>query len=117
MAQMSARIPDLKSGNDFTAARPQDPRSGHVLAWLITGGVLGSVFVASAICYVWLYIQQLQNGYRLAKICEENEVHSTVQRKLRLEWSRFQDPSRLEEIGRNQFGLGPPRPDQKLVVK
>ena len=113
---MSGHMLDLKSGNDYSAPE-QGPPAGHVLVWLVTAGLLGSVFVVSAICYVWLYMQQLQNGYRLAKICEENEVHSTVQRKLRLEWSRFQDPSRLEELGRNQFGLGPPRPDQKLVVR
>jgi cell division protein FtsL len=115
-AENSGLMIDLKSGNDF-AVQNRKPLAGHFRLSLFAGGVLGVVFVVSAIFYVWLYIQQLQNGYRLAKICEENELHSTVQRKLRLEWSRFSDPYRLEEIGRNQFGLGPPRPDQKLVVR
>jgi cell division protein FtsL len=107
---------NLKSGNDYTV-QERKPAAGHVRFWLFTGAILGAVFVVCAIFHVWLYIQQLQNGYRLARICEENELHSTVQRKLRLEWSRFSDPYRLEEIGRNQFGLGPPRPDQKIVLK
>ena len=107
---------DLKSENDFTV-QDRKPAAGRFKLWLFAGGVLGAIFVVCAIFYVWLYIQQVQNGYRLAKICEENELHSTLQRKLRLEWSRFSDPYRLEEIGRNQLGLGPPRPDQKRVVR
>jgi hypothetical protein len=66
---------------------------------------------------VWLYVQQIQNGYRISKTYEESELLSTVHRKLTIEWSRFQDPQRLGEIGQNQFSLGPPRPDQKVVMR
>jgi len=86
-------------------------------AWLTSAILLGVVFVASAMFYVWLYVQQIQNGYRISKTYEESELLSTVHRKLTIEWSRFQDPQRLAEIGRNQFSLGPPRPDQKVVMR
>lgn len=107
---------NLKPGSDFTF---QEPRSGtsHIGVWLVAATFLGVVFVCCAIFYVWLYVHQVQNGYRLAKIYEENELLSTVQRKLTLEWSRFGDPYRLEEIGRNQFGLAPPRSEQKLLMR
>ncbi len=106
----------LRSGNDYEV-QEKSAAPGHIRIWLFASGILGLLFVACAIFYVWLYIQQVQNGYKISKLCEQNELHSTVQRKLRLEWSRLRDPNRLEEIGRNQFGLGPPRPDQKIVLR
>lgn len=106
----------LKPGMDFDF-REKSAGFGRVWPWLAASVVLGVVFVTCAVFYVWLYVQQVQNGYRLAKIFEEIELHGTVQRKLRLEWSRFRDPTRLEEIGRNQFGLAPPRPDQKVMMR
>jgi hypothetical protein len=89
----------------------------RIWAWLGSAIFLGVVFVTCAIFYVWLYVQQIQNGYRLSKAYEESELLSTVQRKLTIEWSRFRDPQRLGEIGQNQFGLAPPRPDQKVVMR
>ena len=106
----------LKPGSDFRSEE-KDRGSLHMGAWLVSAVFLGVVFVFCAIFYVWLYVQQVQNGYRLAKIFEENELHSMVHRKLKLEWSRFRDPYRLEEIGRSQFGLAPPRPDQKVMMR
>jgi hypothetical protein len=88
----------------------------RIWVWLASSIFLGAVFVVCAIFYVWLYVQQIQNGYRLSKAYEESELLSNVQRKLTIEWSRFRDPQMLGEIGRNQFGLAPPRSDQKLVI-
>lgn len=106
----------LKPGNDFTF-QEKDQVSSRIWAWLACSVLLGVVFVTCAVFYVWLYVQQVQNGYRLAKIYEETELHGTVQRKLKLEWSRFRDPNRLEEIGRSHFGLAPPRADQKVLMR
>jgi hypothetical protein len=85
--------------------------------WIVPMSVLGVTFVAGAIFYVWLYMQQIQNGYRLAKLYEQHEALLAIERKLRLEWCRFQDPIQLEDLGRNRFGLGPPRQDQKILVR
>jgi len=92
-------------------------RSVPIWAWLASATFLCAVFVICAVFYVWLYVEQIRNGYRLSKAYEESELLSNVQRKLTIEWSRFRDPQRLEEIGRNQFGLAPPRPDQKVVMR
>jgi hypothetical protein len=107
-------ILSMKPEGDF---RSQDHAPARMWAWLASAVFLGAVFVICAVFYVWLYVQHVQNGYRLSKIYEEGELHSTVQRKLVIEWSRFQDPQRLGEIGLNQFGLAPPRPDQKVVMR
>jgi len=104
----------LESDPGFQQRAPAPVRMG---AWLASAIILGAVFVVCAVFYVWLYVQQIQNGYRLSRVYEEGELLSTVQRKLTLEWSRFRDPQRLGEIGRNQFGLAPPRPDQKVVMR
>jgi len=85
--------------------------------WLASAILLGAVFVVCAVFYVWLDVQQVKNGYRLSKAMEESELLSNVRRKLTIEWSRFRDPQRLGEIGRNQFGLAPPRPDQKVIMR
>jgi cell division protein FtsL len=115
-ATEGASMLSLKPSGDFNF-QEKDHTSPHMGVWLSSAVFLGVVFVLCAIFYVWLYVQQVQNGYRLAKIYEENELQSTVQRKLKLEWSRFRDPYRLEEIGRSQFGLAPPRPDQKVMMR
>jgi cell division protein FtsL len=106
----------MKPAIDFNSQR-KNSASAHIWAWLISAIVLGVISVGCAVFYVRLYVQQVQNGYQLSKLAEENEIHSTVQRKLTLEWSRFRDPVRLEEIGRNQFGMAPPRADQKILVR
>jgi cell division protein FtsB len=88
-----------------------------VKALVLLAGALGTVFILGAVFYVWLYVQQVQNGYRLSSLHDEYEQLVTVQRKLRLEWSRFQDPHHLEELGRREFGLSPPKSDQKISVQ
>ncbi len=96
---------------------PTPSASAGLKAWMFLAGVLGCVFMLGAILYIWLYVQQIQNGYRLANLHEEFDQLVTVQRKLYLEWSRFQDPHHLEELGRKEFGLNPPRSDQKVPMR
>jgi hypothetical protein len=105
----------LKSASDVENT-PKHPSTAGLKALVSIAGVLGIVFVLGAILYVWVYVQQVQNGYRLAGLYEEHEQLIRVQRKLHLEWSRFQDPHHLQELGRKEFGLNPPRADQKMSV-
>jgi hypothetical protein len=90
---------------------------GPLTGWIAATAFLVISFVVGSIFYVWLYMQRVQNGYRLAKLYEQHEALLAIERKLRLEWCRFQDPNQLEDLGRNRFGLGPPRQDQKIVVR
>ncbi len=85
--------------------------------WMVATGLLCVGFVVGAIFYVWLTMQQVHNGYRLARLYEQHEALLALERKLRLEWCRFQDPNQLEDLGRNRFGLMPPRQDQKILVR
>ncbi|MGA2404966.1 MAG: cell division protein FtsL [Syntrophobacteraceae bacterium] len=115
-SEKSASILSMKPEGDFKFEH-KDSTSVCMWAWLASAIFLGAVFVICAVFYVWLYVQQVQNGYRLSKIYEESEFLSMVQRKLTIEWSRFRDPQRLGEIGQNQFGLARPRPDQTVVMR
>ncbi|MGO9312128.1 MAG: hypothetical protein ACLQBD_14910 [Syntrophobacteraceae bacterium] len=115
-AKENASILSMKPESDFNFQHKHSTPV-RMWAWLASAIFLGAVFVTCAVFYVWLYVQQVQNGYRLSKSYEESELYSTVQRKLTIEWSRFRDPQRLGEIGQNQFGLAPPRPDQKVVMR
>lgn len=106
----------FKVGTDFDIPR-KNPRGAGTTGWLFLCGILGVSLLVLAIFYVWLYVQQVQGGYKLAKLQERQEKLLAVQRKLRLESSRFEDPTKLEEIGRDRYGLAPPRPDQKLLAR
>ncbi len=86
-------------------------------AWLVSAILLGAIFVTCAVFYVWLYVQHVENGYHLSKMCEECELLSTVHRKLTLEWTQFQDPQWLAQIGQDRFGLAPPGPGQKVEMR
>jgi hypothetical protein len=105
----------LKSADDFEDT-PKPPSRAGMKFWIFLAGILGVVFVLGAVLFIWLYVQQVQNGYRVANLYDEYEQLISVQRKLRLEWSRFQDPHHLEELGRKEFGLTPPRSDQKVPM-
>jgi hypothetical protein len=105
-----------KVGTDFEVPR-KGPRGAGTTGWLFLCGILGVSLLVLAIFYVWIYVQQVQSGYKLAKLYEQHDKLLAVQRKLRLEWSRFEDPTKLEEIGRERYGLAPPRPDQKLLAR
>jgi cell division protein FtsB len=108
-------VQNLKPASDFEDT-PKRPSSLGLRALVLLAAVMGAVFVLGAVFYIWLYVQQVQNGYRLASLQAEYEQLVTVQRKLRLEWSRFQDPHHLEQLGQKEFGLNPPRSEQKLSV-
>lgn len=115
-AKSSAPVPGMRFESDpgFQQTARFPVRIG---AWLASAILLGAVFVICAVFYVWLYVQHVENGYHLSKMCEECELLSTVQRKLTLEWTQFQDPQWLAQIGRDRFGLAPPGPDQKVVMR
>ncbi len=55
----------LKPANDFEDT-PKRPSSLGLRALVLLASVLGAVFILGAVFYIWLYVQQVQNGYRLA---------------------------------------------------
>jgi hypothetical protein len=105
-----------KLKSDGELEQQEQRGSASLKGWVLLCGVFGVVLVLAALCNIWLYVQQVQNGYRLAKLQEESEKLIHVHRKLRLEWSRFQDPYHLEELGRKEFGLAPPKSGQKILM-
>jgi cell division protein FtsL len=102
-------------------AEPKDrdraPGRESIKGWLSCALVLGIIFVACASSYVWLRIQQVQNGYRLSKLQDAHGQLLTVQRKLHLEWNRLQDPSYMERLAKERFGLTPPKKDQRILMR
>lgn len=99
------------------SARVRSPAGGSAPRWVVLCAVLGVVCVLFSISLVRLRVQKIRAGYRMAKLQEEYEQLISVQRKLRLEWDRLQDPYELERMGREHFGLGPARSDQKVSVR
>jgi len=106
----------FKTNDDFEISGASPSRW---ILWvsLTIPAMLGVVLTCAAVFYVWLFIQQVQNGYKLAKLSGEYEQLTTIQRKLRLEWSQVENPVHLEELGRDQFGLAPPGSVQLLIMR
>ena len=104
----------MKTGNDFG----QGKRKGGIAVRIGLGMavVLGISFAVFSMLYIRLYLQQIHSGYRVAELYKQYEKLLSVQRKLKLEWVRFDDPYRLEDVGRKQFGLAPPTPEQKVML-
>lgn len=110
------RIHQLKSDEESDSDNSHSIPTG-LKFWCFLAAVLGVLLILNALSNIWVHVQQVQNGYYLAHLHNEAERLINVERKLRLEWSRFQDPYHLEELGRKDFGLSPPRPEQKIMMK
>ena len=84
--------------------------------WSLLASALGVVLLLFAVLYVWLRVQQVKDGYALARYQAEYREQYDLHRKLELEWSSLHDPSYLEQLGRNRFGLKPPQADQQFLM-
>ncbi len=102
---------------DFDGILEKSPSRRSVRGWAVSTAFLVALVIFLSVFYVWLRIQQIQGGYRLAKLQEEYSQLLVVQRKLHLEWNRLQDPYFLERLAKERFGLSPPRKDQRLLVR
>lgn len=84
--------------------------------WVASVILLGILLILGTLVYVWLQIQQVRNGYRIAEFQQQYRELHAVQGKLQLEWTRLQDPSLLEKAAQSRFKLAPPRQDRRMVV-
>jgi cell division protein FtsL len=92
-------------------------KEGSLRVWFLWMSALVIWLILSATVYVWLQVQRVNLGYRLAELQSGQEQLLSVQRKLNLELQHWQEPFRLEKIGREQFRLAPPRDNQRLVSR
>ncbi len=104
------------SGVGFPTLFERTSSRAIVKGWLTLAGALGIMLVCLSIFFVWLRVQQLQDGYRLAKIDQEYGEVASAQRKLNLEWNRLQDPYYLEQLAKERFAMNPPRKDQRVQL-
>jgi len=91
-------------------------QAADIRRWFLLLSALGIWLVICATIYVWLQVQRMNLGYRLAEFQTQQEQLMAVQRKLHLELQRAQEPFQLEKQGREKFGLAPPRNQQRLVI-
>jgi hypothetical protein len=95
----------------------QAVKEGNLRGWFLWMSALVIWLIVSATLYVWLQVQRVNLGYRLAELQSGQEQFLSVQRKLNLELQRWQEPFQLEKLGREQFKLAPPRDNQRLVSR
>lgn len=99
-----------------TEQNPAERLPGLFRRWSLLASALGVVLLLLAVFYVWLRVQQVKDGYALAQYQAEYRELYDLHRKLELEWSSLHDPSYLEQLGRNRFGLKPPQADQQFFM-
>lgn len=105
----------MKAGNGSVHNTGGTSR-GALQGWSGLASALGIILLVLAIFYVWLRVQQVRDGYRLAEFQVEQREQYDLHRKLELEWSSLHDPAYLERLGRNRLGLSPPHADQQFFV-
>ena len=67
--------------------------------------------------FAWTRIQNIRLGRAISRLSSTERSLQLKHDQLKLQWARTTSPTRLEQIGRKQFGLQRPQPDQVFIVK
>lgn len=95
----------------------QDLLSGRTsLGPLGIGVFVAGPVVAAALFYVWTHITTVSLGYALSEAGESHRKLLERNRALRIEAAALRAPDRLEKLGRERFGLTPPKTEQVVRV-
>jgi cell division protein FtsL len=111
----------VRSRNNRTGVRVRNARTrkSHFSlsarqVFLIIGLLL--VFMGSGITYVWSTFEKTQIGYDLSRLQKEEMRLKETNRRLRLELAYLMSPENLERQAVEKLGLGPPDPEQIVVL-
>lgn len=100
----------LRRGSEWGLSAHQKKRLAKELILLMTALITCSLF------YVWSRIKVIEKGYRLGELRQQQSELQETYNNLSLEAATLRSPQRLEQIGRKQFGLIPPREDQVIFL-
>ncbi|MBI1909766.1 MAG: cell division protein FtsL [Deltaproteobacteria bacterium] len=100
----------IRRGNEWGLSLFQKKRLLKDFTVLIVSLMVCSLF------YVWSRIQTLEKGYRLGELRKTHDELKEIYHSLSLEAATLKSPQRLETIGRERFGLVPPRESQLIFL-
>ncbi|MCF8127075.1 MAG: cell division protein FtsL [Deltaproteobacteria bacterium] len=73
-------------------------------------------FMGTGIGYVWSNFERTQIGYNLSQLQKEEMRLSEINQKLKLELATLKSPQNLEHLAIQKLGLGPPKPEQIILL-
>jgi len=65
---------------------------------------------------IWANLETVRLGYQLAKVGKQRETLLERNRQLRMDRAQATALGRVDEIARRSLGLGPPVPEQILLI-
>ena len=80
------------------------------------GSLLVAVAVIVALLFVWIRIQVIQLGYEVSRIRKETTELKQQKNRLAAEVEALKEPSRLEAVARERFGMRLPQSDEIVIV-
>ncbi|MDO8461830.1 MAG: cell division protein FtsL, partial [Deltaproteobacteria bacterium] len=100
----------IRRGSEWGLSSHQKKRLAKELILLMTTLMICSLF------YVWSRIKVIEKGYRLGELRQQQMELQETDNNLSLEAATLRSSQRLEQIGRNQFGLALPKEDQVIFL-
>jgi cell division protein FtsL len=81
--------------------------------------LLGLSIVAFVIglLYAWQHFDCVRYGYRIEQLKHQGAVLEESNRQLRLAQASLADPQRIDRLARHRLGLGPPSPQQVVLLE
>ncbi len=72
--------------------------------------------MGTGIGYVWSNFERTQIGYSLSQLQKEEMRQKEINQKLKLELATLKSPQNLERLAIRKLGLGPPKPEQIVLL-
>jgi cell division protein FtsL len=76
-----------------------------------------SIFLVLSLFFVWSRVQAINLEYDISSFERHLREVRQESRQLRLEAASLRNPSRIEEVAKNELGLGLPAPEQVITVR
>ena len=68
------------------------------------------------LAFVWIRIQVIQRGYEVCRMRKESTELKQQKNRLAAEVEVLKEPSRLEAVARERFGMRLPQSDEIVIV-
>ena len=104
------------SGVRMTNAKAKPSRLHVTRRQVVITLMLLVCFMGTGIGYVWSNFERTQIGYDLSQLQKEEMRLSEINQKLKLELATLKSPQNLERLAIQKLGLGPPKPEQIILL-
>ena len=86
------------------------------LVQFVAGTVACVLLASAALFHAWVRTQVTEEGYLLSRLHDQNQRLLDERAGLRREAADLTRPARIEQLAREQLGMGPARADRIVVL-